>query len=84
MADESRGGCSDAASGNGDDWLSALTPREREVLKLYAECRNTKCIAQRLGTRPQTVRNQLARIEQKLGVDSREELLVCILTRLGR
>jgi len=84
MADEARGGRSDAPSGEDDDRLSALTPREREVLMLYVECQNPKCIANRLGTRPQTVKNQLARIEHKLGVNSREALLVYVLTHLHR
>jgi len=55
--------------------LALLTGREREVLRLYLESFNAKEVARRLGTRPQTVRNQLASIEQKVGVEGREELV---------
>jgi DNA-binding NarL/FixJ family response regulator len=64
--------------------LSMLTPRERKVLMMYVECQNAKRIAQRLGSRTQTVKNQLANIEHKLGVTSREELLVYVLSRMKR
>jgi len=82
MADEARDGRRDAPSGNGDDWLSALTPREREVLMRYVKCQNAKRVAYQLGTRPQTVKNQLSNIGHKLGVDSREGLLVYALTHM--
>jgi DNA-binding NarL/FixJ family response regulator len=46
------------------DWLSALyrglTPREREILELYADGTTDKEIADMLGIRPLTVRNHLA------------------------
>ena len=53
-----------------------LTAREREVLCLNVDHRNPKEVACCLGTRTQTTKNQLATIERKLGIDSREELLV--------
>jgi DNA-binding NarL/FixJ family response regulator len=46
------------------DWLSvlyrSLTPREREVLELYADGTTDKEIADMLGIRPLTVRNHMA------------------------
>lgn len=54
--------------------LARLTPREREVLRLFGEVRACKKIAGVLGTEAQTVRNQLASIRTKLGVTTREEL----------
>lgn len=54
--------------------LASLTPRELEVLRLFAEVRACKKIAGVLGTEAQTVRNQLASIRTKLGVTTREEL----------
>jgi DNA-binding CsgD family transcriptional regulator len=45
------------------------------VLTLWLEeLFNDKRVARRLGTKEHTVRNQLASIEHKLGVRSREEL----------
>jgi DNA-binding CsgD family transcriptional regulator len=58
-----------------EERLAWLTEREREVLVLYLELHNSKEVARRLGTQVQTVKNQLAAIEHKLGVDSREDML---------
>jgi DNA-binding NarL/FixJ family response regulator len=55
-------GSADAQSAG--DWLSALyrslTPREREILELYADGSTDREIAGRLGIRPLTVRNHMA------------------------
>ncbi len=52
------------ATARADDWLSvlyrSLTPREREVLELYADGTTDKEIADMLGIRPLTVRNHMA------------------------
>jgi DNA-binding CsgD family transcriptional regulator len=56
-----------------------LSPREKEVVRLFLEEPCDKRVAKRLGTRPQTVRNQISSIEKKLGVESREELVICLL-----
>ena len=61
-----------------------LTAREREVLCLYVDRRNPKEVACCLGTRTQTTKNQLATIEHKLGIDSREELLVFLFSLLDQ
>jgi DNA-binding CsgD family transcriptional regulator len=68
------------ASSDGDALLATLSAREREVLALYLKLLNPKAVASRLGTRPQTVRNQLASIEHKLGVRSTEELISKLLS----
>ncbi len=57
------------------DLLSRLTPREREVLALFIETCHDKKVAARLGISVQTVRNQIASIQHKLGVESREVLI---------
>jgi len=53
-----------AATGSAGDLLSALylslTPREREILELYADGNTDKEIAGMLGIRPLTVRNHMA------------------------
>lgn len=60
---------------NADAHFALLTPREREVLTLWLDGFNDKKVAARLGTKVQTVRNQIASIEHKLGARSREELV---------
>jgi len=50
-----------------------LTPREREVLKLLASGHSTYAIAELLSISPNTVRNHVQRILQKLQVHSRLE-----------
>ena len=64
-----------------DSTFATLTSREWEVLQLYLCLLNDKKVAGRLGTKVQTVRNQLASIEHKLHVCSREELISVALTR---
>jgi len=51
-----------------------LSPREREVLQLYAEGQGTKEIAFDLGVSPKTVETHRARIYQKLGCQSVADL----------
>jgi DNA-binding CsgD family transcriptional regulator len=67
----------------GGDLLSTLTARELQVLQLYITCFNAKKVARLLGTKPQTVKNQLASIEHKLGVASREEMVAAALKAIG-
>lgn len=50
-----------------------LSPRERTTLKLIAEGKQNKEIADELGLSPQTVKNFCARIFQKLGVTNRTQ-----------
>ena len=53
--------------------LAKLSPRERQVVKLFAQLHSVKKVARTLGTEPQTVRNQLASIRAKFESSSREE-----------
>lgn len=48
--------------------LAGLTPSERAIIKLIAECRTTKEIAVRLFISPRTVETHRANICQKLGL----------------
>jgi DNA-binding NarL/FixJ family response regulator len=50
-----------------------LTEREREILALLAEGRANKVIAQRLGISEKTVKNNVTRILQALGVADRTQ-----------
>jgi DNA-binding CsgD family transcriptional regulator len=63
-----------------DDLLSLLTNREREVALLFMEVANDKSVARELGIALQTVRNQIASIQNKLRINSREELILLLLS----
>ena len=55
---------------------SALTARERDILRCLAEAMPTAGIAERLDISPVTVRNHTQRILQKLGVHSKLHAVV--------
>lgn len=59
--------------------LDCLSPRERQIIVRFAEAQTDKRIAGALGTRVQTVRNQIASIARKLNTDSREQLRTLVL-----
>jgi DNA-binding NarL/FixJ family response regulator len=65
--------------GMGDDEfmrnLNALTPRERDVLRLLAEACDTRQIMDRMGVAEQTVRNYISTIYSKLGIVNRIEIM---------
>ena len=63
-----------------DGLLHLLTKREREVARLFMRCANDKLVASHLGIAAQTVRNQLASIQNKLDVRSREELILFLVS----
>jgi DNA-binding CsgD family transcriptional regulator len=58
--------------------LATLTEREREVLRTFVVLLNDKKVALHLGTKGQTVRNQINSILHKLNVSSRLELLALV------
>jgi len=60
--------------------LTRLTKREREVALLFSQCACDKTVAHLLGIAVQTVRNQIASILTKLDVNSRDQLLVLLLS----
>lgn len=53
-----------------------LAPREREVLGLICEGQDDKAIAERLGLSTNTVRNHVARVYAKIGVNRRSAAIV--------
>ena len=68
------------------DPLSALTPREREVLALMAEGRTNVGIARRLWLTDRTVETHVGSIMAKLGLSAGEEdhrRVLAVLTWLG-
>lgn len=57
--------------------LAELTKREREVIALIGEGLSNKAIADRLCISSTTVRHHLTSIFDKLGVTTRQKLLIC-------
>jgi DNA-binding NarL/FixJ family response regulator len=55
--------------------VDGLSPREFEVLRLLAQGRSVRAIAEILGLNPKTVANHQSAIKQKLGADSALQLL---------
>ena len=53
-----------------------LTSREREILAAFAQGMSYTAIAEARGVRPVTVRNAIYGIQRKLGVGSKQELVV--------
>ena len=56
--------------------LEALTEREREIVKQFASGKSYAQIAEANGTKTVTVRNSIYRIQDKLGVDTKQEIVV--------
>lgn len=56
--------------------LSGLTPREQEILALFAQGMSYAEIAEAKGNRPLTVRNAIYAIQNKLRVKTKQELVV--------
>jgi PAS domain S-box-containing protein len=71
--DSLRGGRS---TGKPDAELSALSPRERDVLGLLCEGLSDKETAARLGVALNTVRNRVTSLYAKLGVHRRSEAII--------
>jgi pimeloyl-ACP methyl ester carboxylesterase/DNA-binding CsgD family transcriptional regulator len=59
---------------------AGLTPAETAIMGLVAEGLDNRTIAQRLGKHEKTVRNQLSVIFEKLGVHSRSQAIVKLLS----
>jgi DNA-binding NarL/FixJ family response regulator len=75
------------ASNSGDDAISALSPREREVLALMAEGRSNAAIAQRLTVTERAVAKHTSSIFLKLGLqpsDDDNRRVRAVLAYLGR
>jgi DNA-binding NarL/FixJ family response regulator len=62
----------------------SLTGREEQVLRLVAAGLTNQRIAERLGLRPQTVKNHVRRVFEKLDVHSRLELIGALREPSGR
>lgn len=60
---------------NSDSDLNSLTPAERRVLKLIAQYKTTKEIAEHLFVSPRTIESHRATIAQKLGLHGSHSLM---------
>jgi DNA-binding NarL/FixJ family response regulator len=58
------------------EWSNVLTPRERAVALLIAGGLSNKDIARELGLSQGTIQNHVHNILQKLGVRSRNSLII--------
>lgn len=65
-----------AASSGEDSAFASLSPREREILALMTEGLANAEIAERLAISEKTVRNQISRLFDKLGVWTRAQAIV--------
>jgi DNA-binding NarL/FixJ family response regulator len=64
--------------------VELLTPREREVVRLVADGFGNREVAEQLGLSTHTVKNYLFNVFDKIGVSSRTELIMYVLSNLGR
>ena len=71
------GGIRDAEAGDAAEG-AGLTRREREILISFARGMSYARIAEERGIKPVTVRNAIYRIQEKLGVDSMQELVLWV------
>ena len=53
-----------------------LTEREKEILTQFAKGMSYSAIAESRGNRPSTIRNTIYGIQNKLGFDSKQEVIV--------
>ena len=58
------------------DELNRLTEREREILTLFARGQSYAKIADARGNQPLTIRNAIYGIQNKLGIETKQELVV--------
>ena len=56
--------------------LEAITDRDREILRLFAAGKTYAQIAEARGNKASTIKNAIYRIQEKLGVDSKQEIVV--------
>ena len=56
--------------------INRLTGREREILRLFAQGLSYAKIAEARGNQPVTVRNAIYGIQDKLGIETKQELVV--------
>ena len=53
-----------------------VTDREKDILRLFAGGKSYAQIADARGNKPSTIKNAIYRIQEKLGVESKQEIVV--------
>ena len=66
----------DSPESGGQPSAGVLTAREREILTRFAQGNSYAQVAEIIGNSPITVRNTIYRIEQKLGLATKQEIVV--------
>ena len=61
---------------SGSRGLEKLTQRERDILRMFASGKSYAQIADARGNRTASIRNAVYRIQEKLGVESNQEVVV--------
>ena len=56
--------------------LESITERDKEILRLFAAGKSYAQIAEARGNKSSTIKNAIYRIQEKLGVDSKQEIVV--------
>ena len=56
--------------------METITEREREILRMFAGGQSYAQIAEVRGNKASTIKNAIYRIQEKLGVDSKQEIVV--------
>jgi two-component system, NarL family, nitrate/nitrite response regulator NarL len=74
---------SPARAGTSGKAASVLSKREKEVARLVATGLSNRDISDKLGLSPHTVKNCLSRIFEKVGISTRIELVLYILSQPG-
>lgn len=78
---EQKVGRIDSITGDAEDFLVPLSPREMEILEHVTRGMSNKEIAYKLGISHQTVKNHMTSILRKLRVDDRTQAAVYALSR---
>jgi len=76
-------GSAENGSGETDDQLARLTPRQRDVLRLLARGQSNKQIADVLGLAPGTVKIHISRILRAFKVQNRTQAVIAAAEALG-
>ena len=74
---------SPARAGTNGKATTVLSKREKEVARLVATGLSNRDISDKLGLSPHTVKNCLSRIFEKVGISTRVELVLYILSQPG-
>jgi DNA-binding NarL/FixJ family response regulator len=70
-----------ARAANKGKGTTVLSKREKEIARLVATALSNRDVSNKLGLSPHTVKNCLSRVFEKLGISTRIELVLYILSQ---